>query len=47
MSRLTTRPPRMSRDRGRTYVKLDGPRVPLGPWGSNEAREQYGRLIIA
>ncbi|MEX0653512.1 MAG: site-specific integrase [Phycisphaeraceae bacterium] len=45
MPRLTTRPPRMYRDRGRAYVKIDGQRVGLGPWASAEARETYDRLI--
>ncbi|MEX1015937.1 MAG: hypothetical protein WDZ31_04245 [Phycisphaeraceae bacterium] len=45
MPRLTTRPPRMYRDRGRAYVKIDGQRIGLGRWGSDEARETYDRLI--
>ena len=45
MPKLTTRPPRMCRDRQQAYVKLDGERIQLGRWGSAEAREAYDRLI--
>jgi len=45
MPRLTTRTPRMYKDRGRAYVKIDGNRVSLGRWGTPEAKEAYNRLV--
>jgi hypothetical protein len=35
----------MYEDRGRAYVKMNWQRMPLGRWGSPEAREAYDRLI--
>jgi len=45
MPRLTTPPPRMYRDRQWAYVAIDGQRIRLGRWKSEEAREAYDRTI--
>ena len=43
--RLKNPLPRMYRDRGRAYVEIDGRRVRLGPRGSDEAEDEYRRLM--
>ena len=45
MPRLKNRLPRMYRDRGLAYVKINGQRLRLGPWGSDQAEEEYRRLM--
>jgi len=45
MPKLTHRTPKMSRDHNTAVVYLDGQRIRLGPWGSDEAKEAYDRLV--
>jgi integrase len=45
MPKLTYATPKMSRDHNTAVVYLDGQRHRLGRWGSNEAKENYDRLV--
>lgn len=45
MPKLKTRPPRLSRDRKVAVIWVDGQRLPMGRWGSEEAQEAYDRFI--
>lgn len=45
MPRLKTRPPKLCRDRQQAIVYLNGERVYLGTYGTDEAQRAYDKLI--